>query len=56
MWTPGNDVQCKQTTDCIIGLSKQDFSTVINGLSAIIVKLIQVSVKNSCVYICVYTV
>jgi hypothetical protein len=40
-WSPANKAQYKKTTDCIIGLSKQEFSTVINGLSAIIAELIQ---------------
>lgn len=43
MWTPGSKVQCKKTADCVIGLSRREFPTVINGLSAIIVDLIQVS-------------
>ena len=43
IWYPASDQQRRQTTDCIIGLSKQEFAAVINGLSAIIVELIQVN-------------
>ena len=43
IWYPASDQQRRQTTDCIIGLSKQEFAAVINGLSAIIVELIEVN-------------
>ena len=42
-WSAGKTVQYKKTADCIVGLSQQEFSTVINGLSAIIADLIRVS-------------
>ena len=43
-WSAGNSkVQYKNTGDCIVGLSQQEFATVINGISSIILELIQVS-------------
>ena len=56
IWSAGNKVQYKKTTDCIVGLSQQEFSTVINGLSAIIAELIRVSfMKCYCNTTCMYT-
>jgi hypothetical protein len=41
-WSAGNSkVQYKNTGDCIVGLSQQEFATVINGISSIILELIQ---------------
>ena len=53
LWTPANEQLLAQTVECVIGLSLQDFSSVISGLATLLQELIKVCCYMYCVCVCV---